>query len=1161
MYDEYSKHLIDMIPEIIDLNRTECRRALSRAFLFVIRSRIGITQNKEDNEDLQNTTDILRRLVDSMESISVFDPPQGKENNYDVENACAFVAAEASALLCEINGQKYSSDDDPIKNYTFYSSIESALLYMISGYDIDAFSVVKDLVITEMTFEGLDEISCSLSNNASYLANRIISLCRGNTRQPRSLPKHLNLPVIRKIDDYDSLIKEIRSNFYLNIGKSIDIYLDWLGGYDNGGCESAISSLKSLQQVSISKKYPNYLIFSDIYHLCGLLITTITRTSKRSLINYVPKPTTTNKEFLAQYDNYLLFRARGNNDNGGRPFLWPSSVEYIKNCMPGPFSDAVVSMPTGSGKGFIAELAITHALCTGWILYLAPTNALAHQIRHDLSHSLASFTNITIRAFVGSEEYTTLSEEQVLFTENNFVAVMTPEKCSLALRLYPEQFENCSLCVFDECHLLNDQHRGIIADVLISQLCLIVPSIRFLLMSAMVSNPDELADWLSSAHPLNFPSKPLSIKWRPSRTLRGLLVVDKESYHENKKEAEKILSTLPQHRVNQSFSTSLALVSGLSGPWTMDGFPDYRITSLPIKYLAKVSKKPSEEIFKGWKNTASLLLSEMLASHGIPTLCFILTSKHHTFSCAEKVTCELPEKNILREGFPKIVEAWLSIADAEFGIETLLRSLLLKGIAVHSSAMLSTERLASEWMFSSKEAILMFATGTLAQGLNLPAVAVVIAGTSMGDPRLDSSENNNRVNSMILNGFGRAGRPGFANQGMAVLVSDDPYAAKIDKTLDPTQVLNKYSVLGESDAAIFVQSPLEIFIDDVFSGKLLQNEVSIEELTLTSLLAEYDDERFNSGEILFNSFGGYKKRGLFSKSKVEQVRNTINQIRKNFLQQENTPNWINKVAMKSGVDFFRALKIWQSYNILEKNINNNQDSFTVINWVDLFFDVLSQLPPKQIIELLPDPSIKRNTVLTRMRRLILGREYENSIPWDLPLNWKDLWCELKEIVIQYMSGASYITIARKLLNLSPEEVTNKRTEGDAPIPMVFNLLSNVIDQLAIDAGCFSAIVEYITIQKNGKGSITPEALQALPLCIRNGCNSLGSLAWFRFGYRERICAHALEATFPVPLEIENDSDRSKWVHRVRNMWLADDNNYQTHPLLPAIKIAIIESDS
>jgi superfamily II DNA/RNA helicase len=1162
MYDEYAKQLIDLIPDMLDLDRTECRRALSKAYFYIVQSKIGITTNEEGEAAVEVKTirDILRRMVDTLESISVFDHINGLTNSEDVENACAFVAAEALSLLGNISIHNDVFDFDIISDNFFYTSIESALLYMIGGYDIDALSIVKDISISDNQIDDLDVKSNDLSIKALFLADRLILLCRGQVNSER---RKIILPVQKKINinnNYDNLLNDIRANFYFQIGKSIDFYLDWLGGYDEKGNDLAISSLNSIKNISSSTNSQNFLEFSDIYHLSSLLIATIERTNKRSLIHFVPIPKSRDTNYSSQFRDYLLFRARGDDKHIGRPFLWPSSIEYVNNCLPGPHTDAVISMPTGSGKSFIGELAITHALSTGWVLYLAPTNALAHQIRYDLDHSLSSFEQISIRAFVGSEEYTTLLEEQISLPENNFVAVMTPEKCSLALRLYPDQFENCSLCIFDECHLINDQNRGITADVLIAQLALHKPSIKYLLMSAMVSNPEELAEWLNSIHQHTTQAKPLAVKWRPSRTLRSLLVVDKDPYYDNLNKAKQLLFSRPEKRVNEYFVAPLALIAGLSGPWTTDGAMDYRIAQLPVSFRAKISRS-DEIVFDSWKNTSSRFLAEMFAKSGIPTLCFILTSRHHTFSNAEKVISEIPNQLVQSEELPEIIESWLSISDAELGIDSALRKLLKKGIAVHSSAMLPTEQLASEWMFSHKKIQLMFATGTLAQGLNLPAIAVVIAGTSMGDPRDQNLEKNfgiNRVNALILNGFGRAGRPGFSNQGIAVLVSDNPYVAKNTTALNPVNALNEYSVLGESDAAVKVQSPIEGFIDNIFTNNIMNNEVTIEELTLTSLLAEYDSDNINSGQILYNTFGGFKKREIFTKPMIEQVRKTINEIKVEYLMQTDGPDWINAIAMKSGVDYFHALRIWQAYNLLDIAAHDEPSKLDVIDWANLFFDVMAQQPPNQIIHILPDVSIKRDTALTRMRRLIVDNEYENSIPWKMPSEWLGLWDELKKIIILYMDGSSYIDLARNIVQNDNFEITNKRTEGDDPIPMVFGFISKVIDNLSIDAGCFVAIMER-EFSQNKKEAI-PETLQALPLCIRNGCGSLGSLSWYRFGYRERVCAHALEASFPVPKDLSDDTERSIWVHRTRIEWLAGKLNRETHPLLPYIKNVLFEAD-
>jgi hypothetical protein len=42
--------------------------------------------------------------------------------------------------------------------------------------------------------------------------------------------------------------------------------------------------------------------------------------------------------------------------------------------------------------------------------------------------------------------------------------------------------------------------------------------------------------------------------------------------------------------------------------------------------------------FKTWKNAAARILSEQLALSGVPTINFILSSRHHAFSSAEAIT-------------------------------------------------------------------------------------------------------------------------------------------------------------------------------------------------------------------------------------------------------------------------------------------------------------------------------------------------------------------------------------------------------------------------------------------------------------------------------------------------------------------------------------------
>lgn len=1163
MFDDYARSLIDRLPDLPGLDRAECRRALSAAYFHIIRSRIEGPDDDSCSADLMDVRFLLRRMADGLESVAVFDRLRGTAPDKELTTACAFVAAESLAMLSElcVNPEEDAPQLDVLQTPQNYMAIESALLYMIGGYDINASSMVER--VRDDLLPAGDDLESAQLSLASYLLNRIRNLCRGIVeRTDYQVPDFIGreMPVL-----YDGLFQEVRSQLYLLMGQAVDLYLRWLGGYDDARWEDAMEHLELVRSASVpGMDYAGMMLdtaFGDIHHLASLLMVAVEETRGRSVVYGVPHPEEGADTITLAFPGYLRARARGTEDTPGRPFLWPSASAYVSECLPGPRCDAVVSMPTGSGKSFLAELAIAQAVARGWVLYLVPTNALAHQVRRDLSRALESFVYVTVRSFVGSEDYTTLSEEFVQVEERLFVAVMTPEKCALALRLNPGVFESCALCVFDECHLLNDPGRGVTSDVLLARLSLVAPGIRYLLMSAMVGNAERLAAWLRDTRATD--ASATAVKWRPSRTLRGLLVIDEQSMREGYQGANRILRTLPAHRKRQSFDARLALIAGLSGPWTLDGPLDYRCCSLPVAVPLAAVRGSAQPQVDSWKNPASRLISERLAQYGIPVINFILSSRHHAFSSAEHTNAEIPGSIRNADEFPPLVLAWLVISDAELGVPSVVRELLQRGLAVHTSAMLQTEQAASEWMFRHGHAKLMFATGTLAQGLNLPAVAVVVSGTSMGDPRhsdADTPYGLDHVNGVILNSFGRAGRPGFSNQGVAILVSDRPYTATVTLTLHPRNALDQYQVLARPDAVVEVHSPVERFLDAAFADDGGLMAASNTELELTALLADLQDDSNTAGEVLRRTFGGYNREQLFSPEGLQRINLGISRVKEHYLQQPDVPDWIVKAAMESGRDFFRTWRMWRAY--CERGMVGAADApnMGVTDWLDVLIEVMSWLPPHRIEGYLAEEGARTQTVLTRLRDHVQGRLAADDLPWDRPEGWPDLWDELKQLVLLFMRGAPYAELAQGYFGKAPEEISNSRTQGGADIPAVFKFRQKVIEPLALDAGCFVAIHELAQSEQDGEEVSVPEALAALPLCIRNGCDSLHVLSWFRFGYRQRVCAHELARAFRIPENLADDSARRDWVRGAMSSWRDDviEPDYDRHPLLRNVKTVLDE---
>jgi|GEM_PF-806023 len=1163
MFDQYARDLISRLPDIGGLDPVACRRALSRAYLVIVNNRILTDETADWDADQVELHDTLRRMVNALESVAIFDVINQVAIPTATVEACAFVAAEALALWGSL--ASYSEDlsqaPDPIQDQRTYSLMESALLYMVGGYDINAVAAIAGTAEAKAAIG--DDAFGVRCRSGRRLWRRIDAFCRCAVGQLADGPPSVRGAAPAVVTD---LMDDTRGCLYDALSAGLDAHFAWLRG-DDASAQKAIEELARVRDCSLSPPATGGIsvsAFSDVYHLSSLLLAAVRGTQSRSVVHGVPPPEGDDAGVKAKFAAYLKTRAVGTARLRGRPLLWPSTIEYVQTCLPGPHRDAVVSMPTGSGKSFLAELAVAHALTHGWVLYLSPTNALAHQIRRDLTEALAPFEDVTVAAFVGGAEYTALSDEKL--SEGKFVAVMTPEKCALALRLYPEMFKGCSLCVFDECHLLHDGNRGAVADILLAQLFHAAPAMRVLLMSAMVSNADELAGWLATVRPnAGSPPSASKIKWRPSRAARGFVFLEENGYKAAREKGKADIAASKKMALTVSQELPLGWQAGLSGPWTKDGPDDYRAAPLPLTATFKMRRsrkgKLTEDV-KSWKNRTGLLVAELLASRGLAAINFVLSSRHHAFGAAGRVTKQMPGAVGLA-GFPALVGAQLSIADAELGVATCLRELLGKGIAVHTSAMLQVEQAASEWMFTHEKAKLMIATGTLAQGLNLPAAAVVVSGSELGGQQLrdlqdvDAAAGLTRANELILNGFGRAGRPGFANQGVVILISDRPMVADISPSLDGAPVIADYPVLAEPDASIAIRSPIEKFLDEIMAVEV-NGDASSLEVALTALLSEVEGAVENAGTVLRRTFAGYRQRLRFTDQRAELARGRIAEVRARFLEAPGVPPWMPKAAMKAGVQFLRAQRMWEAYQARGLVSPDQFSTFTVRDWFGVLIEVLSYMPVSRVVDYLDEKATE--TPRTRLADLAATMRELDVVPWTRPEGWVQAWKDLGGVVLAFMQGKPFTEIGALLFGRQATDFDSNRSGGSNGLMPVFKFVGDVVDRaLSQDAGCFLALHE-CWLEAQRQEATPPEALQALPLCIRNGADDLNVLAWFRFGYRQRMCAHSLASWYPVPPEVEGDLDRADAVRELRRVWL---NEAQEDPpsLLDFARIVVREGSS
>jgi ATP-dependent DNA helicase HFM1/MER3 len=108
-----------------------------------------------------------------------------------------------------------------------------------------------------------------------------------------------------------------------------------------------------------------------------------------------------------------------------------------------------------------------------------------------------------------------------------------------------------------------------------------------------------------------------------------------------------------------------------------------------------------------------------------------------------------------------------------------LRELIRAGYAYHHGGLPPDDRATVEQLYLSGHIMVLCSTSTLAHGVNLPAHLVIIKGTNCW--RGGSRGYEKMCRSEIIQMLGRAGRPGFDNSGVAVVMTSnqdrDYYAA------------------------------------------------------------------------------------------------------------------------------------------------------------------------------------------------------------------------------------------------------------------------------------------------------------------------------------------------------------------------------------------------
>lgn len=384
--------------------------------------------------------------------------------------------------------------------------------------------------------------------------------------------------------------------------------------------------------------------------------------------------------------------------------------------------NVLVSAPTGSGKTVVGEHAVTLALRGGGkAFYTAPIKALSNQ----------KFTDL--RAVLGPERVGLLTGDHAINPEAP-VVVMTTEVLRNMVYAASPTLRGLRWVVLDEVHFLQDAYRGPVwEEVLIHT----PAGVGFVCLSATVSNAAELGEWVEA---LRGPTATVLEHERPVQLDPLYLVADRTS------ERDHLLPVLVDGRPNR------------------EGH----------RFDAEAPRHPGQRHQRQRRRFATprrLETVERLAEEGLlPAIHFIFSraacsdAAAHCLDAGLRLTTS-EERLRIRE----LAEArTVALADGDLDVLGYDRWLaaLEHGIAAHHAGMVPAFREAVEECFTEGLVKVVFATETLALGINMPARSVVIERLT----KFNGESHEFLSPAQFTQLTGRAGRRGIDELGSAVVL-------------------------------------------------------------------------------------------------------------------------------------------------------------------------------------------------------------------------------------------------------------------------------------------------------------------------------------------------------------------------------------------------------
>ncbi|MDT7737293.1 MAG: ATP-dependent helicase HelY [Mycobacterium sp.] len=398
----------------------------------------------------------------------------------------------------------------------------------------------------------------------------------------------------------------------------------------------------------------------------------------------------------------------------------------------------LVCAPTGAGKTVVGEFAVHLALASGGkCFYTTPIKALSNQKHTDF---VARYGKDQIGLLTGD----------LSINANAPVVVMTTEVLRNMLYADSPVLQGLSYVVMDEVHFLADRMRGAVWEEVILHL---PDDVRLVSLSATVSNAEEFGGWIQTVRGdttvVVDDHRPVPL-WQ--HMLVGKRIFDLFDYAANgagDRRQPIVDPNLLRHIAHRREADRL---SDWRGPRRQTGRGDSGRSSF-------YRPPPRPDVIR------------MLDSDGLlPAITFVFSRVGCDAAVAQCLRSSL--RLTTEEDRSKIAEVidhrCGDLEDSDLAVLGYYewREALLRGIAAHHAGLLPVFRHTVEELFTAGLIRAVFATETLALGINMPARTVVLERLV----KFNGEQHLPLTPGEYTQLTGRAGRRGIDVEGHAVVL-------------------------------------------------------------------------------------------------------------------------------------------------------------------------------------------------------------------------------------------------------------------------------------------------------------------------------------------------------------------------------------------------------